>query len=287
MSSEPNPATGPPRPHRPGGLVLALMATAGLATSRPPIPSRVLVEVLAELGINEGAARRTLSRMVKGDLLVREVAGRTTSFRPSERARTMLLAGWERVSEPSPFDRGDGLWTLLAFSIPESKRDLRHQLRARLLWAGLGPLRDGLWIGPGVVDVPALLSDLPFGVTNGDQPWAFAAQPRPPTELGRLIHRVWDVEGIRAEHDRFLYRWSPAPAMALSPIATLTLLVADWLRLLRTDPGLPTAYLGSDWPADLSAKAYLTLSDRYRPMALKELDAALKVPRRKAPGTGR
>lgn len=269
--------------------MLAFMAALGLGPSRPAIPSRVLVEVLAELGTNVGAARRTLSRMVANDLLVREVAGRNTLFRPSERARGLLLAAWQRASAPAPFAQGDGSWTLLAFSMPETRRDVRHQLRARLLWAGLGPLRDGLWIAPGVIDVQDLLAGLP-AAAGEDRPWAFVAQPSPPTDLDRLIRRVWDVEAIRAEHHRFLDCWSPPTSQSLSPMAAQTLLTADWLRLLRTDPGLPTTCLGTDWPADRSARAYQSLSAHLKPRALATLEAAVEAtgpgaPSRRRQGT--
>jgi phenylacetic acid degradation operon negative regulatory protein len=269
--------------HRPQTLVLSFLASRGLHTVRPLVPSRIFIKVLGELGINEGATRRTLARMVDKDLLVREVSGRNTAYRLTQEARGMLLAGRQRVNAPEPFAHSDETWTLLAFSMRERHRDLRHQLRTRLLWAGLGPLRDGLWIAPGRVDVEALLAGVPLEAAHADPPWAFTAQPLPPTHLDTLIRRVWDVEAIRAAHNTFLSRWFHAPKPSLEPMAALSLLIADWLRLLRSDPGLPKSHLGDDWPADQSTQAYQSGVRRMHSPADDEFNQAMTAAERSVP----
>jgi phenylacetic acid degradation operon negative regulatory protein len=37
------------------------------------------------------------------------------------------------------------------------------------------------------------------------------------------------------------------------------MLVADWLALLRADPGLPPVYMGPEWPASTSLAIYQRL----------------------------
>ena len=44
-----------------------------------------------------------------------------------------------------------------------------------------------------------------------------------------------------------------------SALVTCTMLVADWLALLRADPGLPRELLDGDWPADRSLSLYREL----------------------------
>src|SRR6185295_5074979 len=39
-------------------------------------------------------------------------------------------------------------WLLVVFSIPEARRALRHKLRTRLQWLGLGTVAAGVWIAP-------------------------------------------------------------------------------------------------------------------------------------------
>jgi DNA-binding transcriptional regulator PaaX len=262
-------------PHRAEALVLSFLGTFMLQIKGDAIPARVFIEVLGELGVGEGAVRRVLARMVERGLLLRELSGRNMLFAPSGQAAAVLAQGAERVRSPAPFGHTDSSWTLLAFTMPESRRDLRHQLRSRLLWAGFGPLRDGLWIAPGSVDVEPLLADLSLDFTEGDLPWAFAASPLPPTQLALLIRRVWDVPRIRDEHERFLARWSAGGRDDIGPMAARTLLVADWLRLLRTDPGLPTQHLSPDWPAENSARTYHDVLARLRPASGRAFEAAL------------
>ena len=62
----------------------------------------------------------------------------------------MLRTGAERIygfGEPRDWD---GRWLLVALRVPEERREVRHQLRTRLAWAGFGSLGGGLWISPHV-----------------------------------------------------------------------------------------------------------------------------------------
>ena len=75
--------------------------------------------------------------MTRNGLLSRSQEGRTARFSLSERGETMLRDAAARVTSLQPFTHPDCEWTLLSYSIPESQRDLRHEIRARLAWAGL------------------------------------------------------------------------------------------------------------------------------------------------------
>jgi phenylacetic acid degradation operon negative regulatory protein len=139
--------------------------------------------------------------------------------------------------------------------MPESRRDLRHQIRARLTWWGFGGLRDGLWIAPGTVDVTQIFDAPQFaGLTELAD--AFTARPLAPTRIAALLDRAWDVAAIRAEHEAFLRIWTPDREECGREISRLTLIGADWLQLLRIDPGLPAAHLPTDWPAPAAAALY-------------------------------
>ncbi|MEO3842923.1 hypothetical protein [Streptomyces sp. B22F1] len=71
----------------------------------------------------------------------------------------MLRDGLRKLEAEVVDREWDGRWTLLAFSVPETRRADRHALRTRLGWAGFAPLRSGLWVSPGTADgcLPALL----------------------------------------------------------------------------------------------------------------------------------
>jgi DNA-binding transcriptional regulator PaaX len=267
--------TAGPTAHRPQSLLLSFFGALVLDFGLPPLPSMTLLDLLGDLGVTEAAARATLKRMTQGGLLSRGQVGRTAEYTLTPLAEDVLREARGRVASPAPFDHPAGEWTLLTYSVPESRRDLRHRVRARLTWAGFGGLRDGLWIAPGTVDVAAVLgrSDLDGVAELAD---AFAARPLPGTDLDRLVHRAWDVPGIREAHTGFIETWSRPPRVAGS-LAQLTLLGADWLSLLRSDPGLPAAHLGPDWPAPTSSAIYRRVFDGLEPAARAALERSLRA----------
>ncbi len=266
---------GPPVSHRPQSLLLSFLGALVLDRDLPPLPSMVLLDLLADLGVAEAAGRATLKRMTQRGLFSRGQVGRTAEYGLTPLAEDVLREATPRVTSPTPFDHPDDEWTLLSYSVPESRRDLRHRVRARLTWAGFGGLRDGLWIAPGTVDVATVLgrSDLAEAAGLAD---AFAARALPGTDVDRLVHRAWDVPAIHEAHVAFIDTWSRPPRVAGS-LAQLTLLGADWLSLLRTDPGLPAAHLGPDWPAATSGAVYRRVFDGLEPAARAALDRSLRA----------
>ena len=269
--AQPGPATS----HRPQSLLLSFLGALVLDRDLPPLPSMVLLDLLADLGVAEAAGRATLKRMTQRGLFTRGQVGRTAEYALTPLAEDVLREATPRVTSPTPFEHPEGEWTLLSYSVPESRRDLRHRVRARLTWAGFGGLRDGLWIAPGTVDVAAVLgrSDLADVAGLAD---AFAARVLPGTDVDRLVHRAWDVRAVREAHVSFIEIWGRPPRVAGS-LAQLTLLGADWLSLLRTDPGLPAAHLGPDWPAATSAAVYRRVFDGLEPAARAALDRSLRA----------
>ena len=261
--------------HRPQSLLLSFLGALVLDAGLPPLPSAILLDLLADLGVAEAAGRATLKRMTQRGLLCRGQVGRTAEYALTPLAEDVLREASERVTSPAPFEHPEGEWTLLSYSVPESRRDLRHRVRARLTWAGFGGLRDGLWIAPGTVDVAAVLgrSDLADVADLAD---AFAARVLPGTDVDRLVHRAWDVPAVRDAHAWFIDTWSRPPQVT-SSLAQLTLLGADWLWLLRTDPGLPAAHLGPGWPAPVSSATYRRVFDGLEPAARAALARALRA----------
>ena len=271
---EPGGEPGAAPAHRPQTLLLSILGAVVLDQDLPPLPSAVLLDLLADLGVTEAAGRATLKRMTQRGLLERRQVGRTAEYALTPLAERVLRQADERVSSPAPFTHPEGEWTLLSYSVPESRRDLRHKVRSRLTWAGFGGLRDGLWIAPGTVDVAAVLAHEELAEAAGLAD-AFAARPLPGTDVDRLVRRAWDVPALRRAHLDFVATWSRPPQVAGS-LAQLTLLGADWLTLLRADPGLPAAHLGPDRPAEASALTYRRLFDVLRPAARAALERALR-----------
>ncbi|MFJ3772364.1 PaaX family transcriptional regulator C-terminal domain-containing protein [Streptomyces sp. NPDC090075] len=273
-------STGPRR--RPQQLLLALLGTFVLDRREEPLPSRVFIETIGDLGISEMATRATLTRMVNKGLLEKRKDGRVAVYGLRGNAERMLRDASKRVRSRSPFTSADDTWTLFTFSLPESRREVRDQLRARLMWAGFGCLRDGLWIAPGTPGLDTILVDSPLAEALAES-GGFVARPLPGTPMAAFVQRAWDLTALRAEHESFLRTWGTDRTPSGNPVTELTALVADWLHLLRADPGLPGRYLPEDWPSSRSADTYWAVWDRLETAAYNAFEQLISTPARPVP----
>ena len=245
------------RSRQPKQLLLAFFGEHVVDDSPGPIRASALIGVLEGAGVGAPATRATLDRLVHSNVLARSRSGREIQFSLTEHGAAVLREATYRVRGPRPFDpQGEG-WTLVTFSIPEGQRTLRHRLRSTLTWEGFAPIRDGLWLAPGEVDLAGSLEplqqDLPANTVV-----AFHARELPGFPIGESVRAAWDVEAIRREHLAFIEVWDdPAAAeLAPSPLTVRTMLVADWLALLRADPRLPREFMDEQWPAARSTEVY-------------------------------
>src|SRR5688500_7162687 len=97
------------------------------------VATSAVIDVLDRVGVSEHAARSTLSRMARRDLLRRVRRGRKVYLGLTPRSREVLHDGDVRVWRTEAVHDGwDGTWTLLSFSLPDSWQRQRHELRSRL-----------------------------------------------------------------------------------------------------------------------------------------------------------
>ncbi|WP_460345995.1 PaaX family transcriptional regulator [Actinoallomurus acanthiterrae] len=245
---------------RPQSLMLSFFGIHVLGR-QVALSSASIIDVLAGVGVGEDAVRSTLTRMVRRDLLERHRRGRKMYFGLTPRAVEVLRDGHRRVWQTGAVNRAwDGTWTIVGFSLPDSWRRERHDLRSRLLWGGFGPLQSGMWAAPGRVDVAALVEGLGLDAHLK----AFQGAAVAPTEAARLIDAAFDVPGIAQRYQAFLSRWDrPEPAAEADDLARQLLLHTDWLDLVRRDPHLPAEHLPADWPAVRAEQVFHSLAHRY------------------------
>lgn len=252
---------------RPQTLLLTFLGIH-LRGRHQAVSSGSVISVLAGLGVSEEAVRSTLARMTQRGLLERHKRGRQAYFGLTQRSEAVLEEGHQRMWRTSPVNRDwDGRWTLIGFSLPESWSQQRHDLRSRLVWGGFGPLQNGLWIAPAVVDVPALLADLRLD----EHIRAFVAETVKPTEASQFVREAFDLEELAAGYRGFLERWDrrrPLPELPDDLVREL-LLQAEWLQLLRGDPCLPLEHLPADWPAPQAEEVFHDLATAFRTPAAR------------------
>lgn len=234
-----------------------------------------VIDVFGRVDVSEEAVRSTLTRMTARGLLTKHRNGRKVYFGLTTRASDVLEDGERRIWQTGAVNHDwDGTWTLVGFSLPEGRRGDRHDLRSQLVWAGFGPVQNGLWIAPGTRDVADMAArlDLTENIT------VFTATHAKPTEAADLAHRAFDTAGIAARYQDFLTRWGGRTPLADLPddLARQLVLHSDWLDLVRQDPHLPAELLDADWPAIEAEQLFQRLATRYRETATPLATAAIE-----------
>src|SRR5581483_7016544 len=237
---------------RPPRLLLTLLGDYWWQRNEQ-LPSAALVALLAEFGVSDTAARAALSRLVRHDLLVTSKHGRQTFYRLSDRAVQVFNEGSRRIFSFGLQSRAwDGVWSLVAFSIPEENRQLRYVLRDRLRWLGFAPLYEGLWISPhdSLSEAASQLAELSIRTTT-----MFRAHVVEGTPEAGLPRQAWDLDALRAQYQQFIDAVQPLEARLregiFSPEEALksrTRIMDTWRSFPAMDPDLPDEILPPDWP---------------------------------------
>ncbi|MEU8111162.1 PaaX family transcriptional regulator C-terminal domain-containing protein [Micromonospora sp. NPDC048947] len=270
---------------QPKQLLLAFFGEHVVDAATGPIRASALINVLEGADVAAPATRATLDRLVHSGILARSRSGRETLFSLTEHGAAVLREATYRVRGPRPFDPQGSGWTLVTFSIPEGQRMLRHRLRSTLTWEGFAPLRDGLWLAPGEVDLAGSLERLRQDLAPNTVV-AFHARELAGFPIGESVRTAWDIEAIRRAHLAFIEVWDDPSALTMAPSALTvrTMLVADWLALLRADPRLPAEFMDAEWPAARSVRTYRRMHGKLAEASaaeFAELVAARPAPRRR------
>jgi phenylacetic acid degradation operon negative regulatory protein len=276
----PEPWTSPgAAAQRPPRLLLTLLGDYWWQRTEP-LPSAAIVALLAEFGVSDSAARAALSRLTRNGLLVTSKTGRRTFSRLSSRAAAILDDGARRIfSFGAASQPWDGMWSLVAFSIPEDNRAARDALRKQLRWRGFAPLYDGLWVSPRdhAAEVIGYLKDL--DITTGT---AFRASAVPtgmvpagmvPTDCD-IPARAWDLDGLRSRYECFIsFAGQLRDAAAAGRVPPTDALIArtrvmdEWRAFPGLDPDLPAELLPSAWPRASARELFIGCYDLLGPLA--------------------
>ena len=230
-------------PVRPETAALALFGDHVL-DRRAAVSTVSVVSALGRLGIGEAAVRTALSRMGRRGLLRTVRQGRQAFLGLTEYGTAVLRDG-QRKLDGEVVDRNwDGRWTLLTFSVPESRRADRHALRTSLGWFGFGPLRSGLWVSTSDADVSATLAELDL-LEHAE---VFRAEAFRWTDPARIAAEAWDLPAIAAGYENFLSRWADGGSGTSTNCPGGCCWTRSGCCCIRRDPVLPSALLPDGWP---------------------------------------
>ncbi len=231
-----------------------------------------LLEALSLLGVEDKAGRQALARAAKGGWLSAERIGRAARWTLTDRARSVLSDGAERIYGFDPTRAGwNGKWLLLMVSVPEERRADRHVLRTRLAWSGFGSLGQGVWISPDTsrqAEVGALLG----GVEPPTRAVTFVAELGVLGDAATLVRQAWDLGALDERYAVFVAAFEGAPGRpaeghAAEAFATKTRIVHEWRKFPFIDPGLPTEFLPSGWSGGKARALFRRLHSQLAPAA--------------------
>jgi phenylacetic acid degradation operon negative regulatory protein len=206
-----------------------------------------LVGALCALGYTTHAARQALARSVTAGWLTTERHGRRSRLTLTPDTAATLGTGAERIYGFGDAPAWDGRWLLVVLRVPEERREVRHQVRTRLAWAGFGSLGGGLWISPRVAR-EAELRDLADEESIAEL-LSFTARLGAMGDLDRLVREAWDLGAVAGAYDEFLADFGRRrPRSPAAVFGAQTLLVHAWRKFPFLDPDLPEEVLPPEWP---------------------------------------
>jgi phenylacetic acid degradation operon negative regulatory protein len=251
---------------------------------RDGVWQETLVAALSSLGYSQQAARQALSRSTREGWLQTRRHGRRTRMTLTERTAGLLGSGAERIySFGEPWE-WDGRWLLVVLRVPEERRDVRHQLRTRLAWAGLGSLGGGVWLTPHVEREQELASAINGEPAAGAS--SFVAQSGSIGDPRQLVGAAWNLKRVSEQYQAFIDDFARVRASTPeSCFRQQTLLVHAWRKFPFLDPDVPVELLPARWPRERAHALFVDRHERWRTGAgayFDELEAAVEVNGRQA-----
>jgi phenylacetic acid degradation operon negative regulatory protein len=222
-----------------------------------------ILALMEALGVSPAVTRTALSRLRKKEIVLPRARDGVPGFVITDGAAAMLARGDRRIYHPRLMAPGDP-WCLVSFSIPETEREKRHQLRRRLHWIGCGTVAAGLWICPDSLraEVEEILEDLGL---RGMATVFVTGTPLAGGSLREAAAAWWDLDTVAGLHRSFIREWvfiperdgqgnssrdasAGGPPPSAGTFAAYVRCIDSWRIIPYLDPGLPPEFLPADWP---------------------------------------
>jgi phenylacetic acid degradation operon negative regulatory protein len=221
---------------------------------------RGLISLMACFDVPEATVRVVMNRLRKEDWLSSRRDGRETVYALTDASWALLDEGRDRIFNRA---RGpwDGHWNMVIYSVPETERALREQLRKKLAWFGFGPLSSAVWLSPH---------------DRGDQVReAFADEPAVKLDVFRsrsagleadrdIAARAWDLDELDRDYVELLEVYRPrlrayrsGELQGADALVERMKLVHDYRRFPFRDPDLPPELLPEGWHGRLAHDVFL------------------------------
>ena len=232
-----------------------------------------VVRLMGDLGVDSAGVRSSISRLKRRGVLQAMKVDGAAGYALSEEALELLREGDVRIFSRQRAVESDGL-VMVVFSIPESERDKRHQLRST---PGLHGVRDRVAGGVGGSRPAARRGRADAGAPG---PGARSSTCSGLATTGSARCGIGWASGGTCRRSRRSTpssspkyagahaRWKSSEAASRTAFETYVAMLTDWRRLPYLDPGLPLELLPPGWNGSKAAELFA------------DLDALLRTPAR-------
>ena len=233
-----------------------------------PVWTATLIDLLADLGVAEKAARQAIMRTADSGWIEASRVGRETRWSLTAAGTRLLREGTDRIYGFAAEDRAwDGRWLVMTIGVPENNRALRQRLRTRLGWTGLGSINATTWVTPRV-DREAEACDVLEELGLVANSWSFVATAGRLGDERSLARTAWDLDAIERRYEDFLDLVSrPRPRTDRQALVAQVRLVQEWRRFPLLDPALPRDLLPPRWSGSRAAEVFRERHAAWAPRA--------------------
>jgi phenylacetic acid degradation operon negative regulatory protein len=219
------------------------------------MPIAGTIELMGQFGLDAPSVRTAVFRLKKRGWLASETRSGSRGYALTPIALKALAAGDEIIWHArQPADLADG-WCIVSFSVPESARSKRDQLRTHLASLGFGNVGAAMWIAPARMRAAADQAIAELGLTSYCA--IFVGDYVGGRDLPGLLRESWDLVEIDRRYREFTRRFAGEARQLgaggdIDPRrAFLGYLgvIDQWRKLPFRDPGLPREILPEDWSA--------------------------------------
>lgn len=241
-----------------------------------------LIGLLAALGVDEQPVRSSISRLKQREILAPVRRGGVAGYALSEWGRQLVAAGDRRILLRQPPARLADGWLLAVFSVPESERNQRHQLRTQLAWLGFGTAAAGVWVAPSHLldETREVLARLGLDryVTFFRGEYLPDPAGHPARDHRAAVAGWWELPTLRRAYADFITRhspvleaWSEREPAGEPAFADYVRALTAWRRLPYLDPRLPVETLPANWNGERAADVFFGLRDLLAEPALRHV----------------
>ncbi len=243
------------------------------------LPVSAVVRLMAELGVEGQAVRSSISRLKRRDALRSRTAAGVAGYALSPTMLEVMADGDRRIFDRQQPSLDDG-WVQVVFTVPESERGKRHELRSLLGRLGFGPVAPGVWLAPGRLS--GELREVLGRRQLAGYVDIFGSQYLGCADLPSRVRDWWNLTELSDQYRAFLARYRPvrrrldAAGDGGEAFAEYVRMLTSWRRLRYLDPGLPIEVLPSGWPGAPATALFFELDELLRPLADRHALAAIR-----------